>query len=193
MFLTPAPQATDSHLQRQKLSDRKRPSERMAELQEGQAAKRARTAASTPGQSAGPPRPSIEDVDDEDDEPIYQPGRRGRRAVDRQPGDQTQVTSNAAGKKPDPVPGRVATDPPQRFRNAQPGEFQVAVEALDTPESHISSAGERQARAAPRAGPSVQPTNTTVDLTEDDDDEHDGNNGIPPGKSLHPWVTSRFN
>jgi hypothetical protein len=163
----------------------------MAELQEGQAAKRARTAASTPGQSAGPPRPSIEDVDDEGDELIDQSDHHGRRVVTREPGDQTRITSNGAGKKTDPVPDRVTTDPAQSSRNAQTGEFQVPVEALNIPESYNSSAGERRARAAPRAGPSVQPTNTMVDLTEDDD-EHDENNGIPPGRSFHPWVTSRI-
>jgi hypothetical protein len=95
----------------------------MAELQEGQAAKRARTAASTPGQSAGPPRPSIEDFDDEGDELIDQSGQRGRRAMTRQPDDQTRITSNAAGKKTDAVPDRVVTDPPQGSRNAQPGKL----------------------------------------------------------------------
>ena len=102
----------------------------MAELQEGQAAKRARTAASTPGQSVGPLRPTIEDHEDQDEEPVYEPGRRGRHAVTKQPGDQAKTTSNAAGKKTDLVPDRIATDPPQSSRSAEPSKLQVPMKPL---------------------------------------------------------------
>lgn len=102
-------------------------SEGMAELKEERAAKRARTATFASNQLAGPPRLLVEDVDDQDDEPIYQPGRLDRRAVDRQPGDQTQVTSNAAGKKSDAGPSRVVTYQPQGFQDEQPGKISLSL------------------------------------------------------------------
>jgi hypothetical protein len=118
-------QATSAHQPRQRVSGHKMPSEKLAEFNEERAAKRARTAAFAANQLAHPPRPFVEDAYDEDDGPIYQPGRRGRRPVDRQPGDQTQVTPNAAGKKPDAGPSRAVTDQPQGFQDVQPGKISL--------------------------------------------------------------------
>jgi hypothetical protein len=150
------------------------PSQRMAELKEERAAKKARTAAFAANQLAGPPRPFVEDVDDEDDESIHQPGRRGRRAVSRQPGDQTQSTSNAAGKKTDAVPDRTVTDPPQGSSDVQPGKISAPGESLVASDAYAGLGN-----SAAQATQSPAPTNITFDLTGDDDDDEE------PGKSLH--------
>ncbi|GAB7330909.1 hypothetical protein MBLNU13_g02432t1 [Cladosporium sp. NU13] len=159
LFVGPDPQTTDSEQPGPASSKRQRPSEQIAELQREQ--KRARTAAITTEQFAGPPRPSAEDVVPEDEGVVHQPGRRDRRAVTRQPGNQTQETSNAAGKEADGAPSRVAMDPLQGSSNAHPGQ------------------------PGPRATPSAGPANATVYLTVSDDEDEE-NNGVSPGESITP-------
>ena len=122
--MSPGSQATHP------VQPRKRMSEVIADLREAQAAKRARAAANTPGQSVDPPRPTVEDVEDEGEEPTDRPDHRGHRAVNNQPGDQTQITSHAAGKKTEAGPSRAVQDPPQGSRNAQSGKLQVLMETL---------------------------------------------------------------
>ena len=156
----------------------------MAELQRAQ--KRARTAAAAPDHFARTPRPFVEDFGDEDESLSDQPGRRDRRVVTRQPGGQTQVTSDAAGKQTDAGPSRVGMDLPQESRNGQPGKILIPTTALSWPGSH-NAAGQ----PGPRATPSAGPDSTTVDLTGDDDEDEE-NNSAPPGKHLHPRVISRF-
>jgi hypothetical protein len=160
-------------------------SEALADIKQAQAAKRARTAANTPMQLAGPPRPSIEDVEDQGDDQSDRSGHHGHRTVDRQSSDQTQITSNAAAKKIDTGPSRVSRDPPQGSRNTEAGKLQIPMTTSGGSCSHIAT-GQPGSRAAPPAGPSE----TTVDLTEGDD-EDDGGDGIPPGRSLHPKATFR--
>jgi len=150
----------------------------MAEFR--QERKRARNAAATPEQFARPPRPFVEDVEDQDDGLSDQSGRHDRRAVSRQPSNETEFTSNAAGKRPDVGPSRVMSDPLQGSRNAQPGKIPIPTTTLSRPGSH-NAAGQ----PGPRATPSAGPASTTVDLTEDDDEDEE-NNGIPPGKPLQP-------
>lgn len=93
----------------------------MAEFHEGRAAKRARIAAHTSQQFAGPPRPSVEDVEDEGEEESNQPGHHGHNAVISRSDDRMQITSKAAEKKTEAGPSRVVQNPPQGFRNAQSG------------------------------------------------------------------------
>ena len=163
MFVTPAPQAGDSHLTSE-ITERKRASEQIAEIQREQ--KRARIAAASRAQFARPPRPFLEDVEDQT----------------TQPGGEAQATSNAA-------PSRAVTDSEQGSRNAQSAKLQVPTEALKRLRSDII-AGKPGARAAA----SVQPANSTVEIIElddDDDNDADDDNGVPPGKPLHPRVISR--
>lgn len=94
----------------------------MAEFHEGRAAKRARIAAHTSQQFAGPPRPSVEDVEEEGEEETDQPGHHGHNTVISRSDDQTQITSNAAGRKTEAGPSRVAQDPPQRSSGVQHGK-----------------------------------------------------------------------
>ena len=162
LFVEPGPQAGDSHLTSE-ITERKRASEQIAELQREQ--KRARTAAATREQFARQPRPFLEDVEDQT----------------TQPGGEAQATSNAA-------PSRAVTDSEQGSRNVQSGKLQVPTEALKRLRSDII-AGKPGARAAA----SVQPANSTVDVIEvEDDDDNDDDNGVPPGKPLHPRAIFRF-
>lgn len=173
LFVRSGSQATGSERPGRTASKRQRPSEQMAEFR--QERKRARTE-----QFVRPPRPFVEDVEDQDDGLSDQSGRHDRRAVTREPGNETEFTSNAAGKIPDVGPSRIMSDPPQGSRNAQPSKISIPTTTLSRPGSH-NAAGQ----PGPRATPSAGPASTTVDLTEDDDEDEE-NNGIPPGKPLQP-------
>lgn len=170
LFATPGPQAT------QPLQPRKRMYEVIADLREAQPAKRARTAANTPGQSVGPPRPTVENVEDEVEKPTDRPDHHGHHTVNRQPGDQTQATSSAGGKKTEADPSLVVQDPPQGSRNAQPGKSQVPMDTSGT--SSYTAAVQPGPRATSTAGSTIIP----VDLTEGDDE----NSGAPLGRFFSP-------
>ena len=178
LFVGRGSQATGSEQPGPARSKRQRPSQQIAELRQEQ--KRARTAATTPEQFVRPPRPFVEDVEDLDDGLSDQSGRHDRRAVSRQPSNETEFTSNAAGKRPDVGPSRIVSDPPRGSRNAQPGKIPIPMTILSRRGSH-NAAGQ----PGPRATPSAGPVSTTIDLTEDDDEDEE-HNGIPPGKPLQP-------
>jgi hypothetical protein len=157
----------------------------MADMEEAQAAKRARTDASTLGQSVGPPRPTIENVEDEGDEQTDQSDRHGHQVVNRQPGRQAQLASDAVGMNTEAGPSRLMTDSPQGLRNVQSGKLQVPTKASRRRRSHIATG-----QPGTQAAPSVGPSNTAIDLTATDDEDGDGNR-VPVGKFLYPRVMSR--
>lgn len=138
----------------------------MSESREGRAAKRARTAAFTAEQSAGPSRSFVEEEEDQDEEQTDQPGHPGRRTVTGQPGDQTKVTSNAAGKKPEAGPSRVVTDPPQGLSGVQSGKTLIPLKSFIQRSAHAGLGN-----SAAHATQSTGPTDDRVDLTADDDDD----------------------
>lgn len=154
-------------------------------MKEARAAKKARTAASTPGQSVGPTRPTIENVEDEGDEQTDQSDHQGHQVVDGRPGRQTQLASNAASVNTEAGPSRLVTDLPQGPRNVQSGKLQVSTKASRRQRSHIATGQPR-----PQAVPSAGPSNTAIDLTATDDEDGDGNR-VPAGKLLYPQVLSR--
>lgn len=138
-------------------------------MAEGRAAKRARIAALTAQQFAGPSRPFVEDEEDQDEEQTDLPGHTGHHTANRQPGDQTQVTSKAAGKKPEAGPGLIVTDPPQGSSGVQSGKTSAPWKSLIR-----SSAHAELGNAAAHATQSAGPTNDRVYFTIDDDDEDNG-------------------
>lgn len=156
-------------------------------MQEALAAKRARADASTPGQSVGPPRPTVENAENEDQEQAHHSDHSSHQAASTDPGDQTQIASNAAGKKIDAAQSRAVAGPLQGSRNAHPGKIKSPTTTVSRLNSHLA-AGQPGPRAAPPAGPA----DTMVDLTESGDEDED-NNSISPGKLLHPRVLSRVN
>ena len=165
---------------------RPRPSEKMAELQQQQKQKKARTAATTPEQFGRPPRPFVEDVEDEGDGLSDQPSRHDRRAVNNQPDIQTLFTSNAARAKTGTVPALLGSQTSQGAQNEQSGKTLVPVTALS-----ILGSNNAVGQPGPRATPSAGLADAMVDLTGDDEEDEE-NNGVPPGKPLHPRVTFRF-
>ena len=88
----------------------------MADLQAARAAKRARTDAPTTSQFAGPPRPSIEDVEDED--LPRRSNNHAHHASNSQPSVQ-KLASNAAGAQITTAPGRVVKNPQQGARSGK--------------------------------------------------------------------------
>lgn len=107
----------------------------------------------------------------------------GHHTVNRQPGDQTQATSSAGGKKTEAGPSRVVQDPPQGSRNAQPGKSQVPMDTSGTG-SYIAAV-----QPGPLATLTAGSTIIPVDLTEGDDE----NSGAPLGRSFSPELICGVN
>lgn len=131
-FTNPVREATGPDQSSQQPLKRKIASEeKETELRAARDGKRPCPSVSTTNQSASTPKPVAEQVGDDAAEQNNQPGHQSRRTVDRQPGNETQLTSNIAGTKTDILPEFPRYQAPQGPQNVQHGNISLLLQNFD--------------------------------------------------------------
>lgn len=174
LFVTPGPQAADAHSLRQRMPERRKASQIIADLQGAGAAKRIRTDA----QSVGPPRQTVEDVEDESELQASRTGRDGRQTGNSQSGSWISQALNPASEETNISPGDAVNSHLQGPSGVRSGKISATWKQLIGSDAHAGLG-----ISAARATQSVAPMNNEVDLTGADDDER--------GNSLHLLLTYR--